>query len=127
MAKWTRKSDGSPVLDTNDLQLSKSMRLLDTDMGQRLMGQSYYTVRKVYTGQYKCVDGSRTYHVLGGYAVVDESGKPLVWKNGDGTVIIEIFRLKSAAVWEAEFYNRNGLSGTALAVQEAWTWATFPT
>lgn len=40
MAKWTRKSDDAPVLDTDDLQLSKSMRLLDTDLGRRLMGQS---------------------------------------------------------------------------------------
>lgn len=41
MAKWTRDSDGSLVLDTDDLQLSKSMRLMDTDLGQQLLEQPH--------------------------------------------------------------------------------------
>lgn len=39
MAKWVRKTDGAEVLDTDKLELSKSMRLLDTDLGQQLMSE----------------------------------------------------------------------------------------
>jgi len=38
MAKWIRKTDGTAVLDTDKLKLSKSMRLLSTDLGQQLLG-----------------------------------------------------------------------------------------
>lgn len=38
MAKWIT-ADGTE-LDTDKLELSKSMRLLDTDLGQRLMNES---------------------------------------------------------------------------------------
>ena len=39
MAEWIRESDGSPVLDTSNLKLNKSKRLLGTDLGQQLMRQ----------------------------------------------------------------------------------------
>ena len=39
MAKWVQ-ADGKLVLDTDDLKLNKSMRLLDTDLGKQLMEEN---------------------------------------------------------------------------------------
>lgn len=37
--EWVRQTDGAEVLDTDDLQLNKSMQLMDTDLGQQLMAE----------------------------------------------------------------------------------------
>lgn len=119
MAKWMR-TDDSEILDTDDLQLSKSMRLLSTDLGQQLLGQPHYTVKKILARQYECWSDGRVYINGDGYAIIDDSDKPLAWKNDKGAVTIEVYRLKYIAVLQADQYNCDGLYGfaTVLAVRK---------